>query len=132
MTSNRKENLELRKLSYEDRLARLNLTILEERRIRGDMIETFKICNGYENIDANYFFAPNKSICNTRRHSKSLVIQRTRLEVRRNFFSQRVVQPWNKLNEDCVLATSVNNFKNRYDELMEERRRREESQPYVW
>ena len=33
------------KLSYPDRLRELKLTTLLERRMRGDLIETFKICN---------------------------------------------------------------------------------------
>jgi len=33
-----------------------DLTSLENRRIRRDMIETYKIINGYYNIDASLFF----------------------------------------------------------------------------
>ena len=39
--------------------------------------------------------------------------QRTSLDVRKYSFSQRVVQEWNKLSQDVVEATSVNQFKNR-------------------
>ena len=41
---------ELRHLSYIDRLKRLKLTSLEERRQRGDLIETYKIISGKENV----------------------------------------------------------------------------------
>jgi len=34
-----------------------------------------------------------------------------------NSFSQRVVQEWNKLSQDVVEATSVNQFKNRLDKF---------------
>ena len=37
--------------SYEERLKFLGLTTLEKRRIRGDMIETFKIITGRESVD---------------------------------------------------------------------------------
>ena len=38
----------LRNLPYEDRLRRLNLPTLEERRRRGDLIETFKILKQHD------------------------------------------------------------------------------------
>ena len=41
----------LRGLSYEERLLRLGLTKLSERRVRGDMIEVFKIVNGLEEVE---------------------------------------------------------------------------------
>ena len=48
--------LELRDLSYEERLKECGLTTLQTRRLRGDQIEVFKILNGYENNDRNMFF----------------------------------------------------------------------------
>ena len=36
---------ELKDLPYETRIAKLNLTTLEDRRKRGDLIETFRIFN---------------------------------------------------------------------------------------
>ena len=46
----------LRKLPYELRLQRLGLTTLERRRIRGDLIETFKILKDIEKVDKEQFF----------------------------------------------------------------------------
>ena len=43
--------------------------------------------------------------------------QRTSLDARKYSFSQRVVQEWNKLSQDVVEATSVNQFKNRLDKF---------------
>ena len=40
---------------YEERLNECGLTTLETRRLRGGQIEVFKILNGYENIDSNFF-----------------------------------------------------------------------------
>ena len=45
----------LRNISYEMRLKECGLTTLETRRLRGDQIEVFKICNGYENNDRIIF-----------------------------------------------------------------------------
>jgi len=48
----------LKKLPYESRLHRLGLTTLERRRIRGNLIETFKILTGIEKMDMKQFFNP--------------------------------------------------------------------------
>jgi len=50
-----------------------------------------------------------------RGHSCKLSVNRCRLQLRQNFFSQRVINDWNKLPEDVVDAPSVNSFKNRPD-----------------
>ena len=41
--------------------------------------------------------------------------KRSKLEVRKNFFSQTVVSKWNELPAIVLKAESVNCFKNRYD-----------------
>ncbi len=43
----------LRNKSYEERLENLNLSSLEKRRLRGKLIECFKIFKGFTNIDAS-------------------------------------------------------------------------------
>ena len=52
----------LRKLPYEQRLKECNLTTLEERRKRGDMLETHKIMHGLERIPEVTFFARGDSV----------------------------------------------------------------------
>ena len=42
-------------LSYEERLHKLNLTTLLERRARGDLIETYRIVSGIANYGSNLF-----------------------------------------------------------------------------
>ena len=51
---------ELKNLDYDERLMKLKLTRLKERRIRGDMIETYKILTGKEDISSNKFFKFNQ------------------------------------------------------------------------
>ena len=45
------------KLSYDERLRRTGLTTLEERRIRGDLIETFKMIKGISKVDYTKIFS---------------------------------------------------------------------------
>ena len=109
-------------MSYEQRLDRLGLTTLEERRARGDAVETFKILGGYENILHEHWFQLAGTGYSLRRHSQTLFKQRSRQEIGKNFFSNRVVNNWNSLNEESVTAGSVNSFKNKYDKLIEQRK----------
>ena len=70
---------------------------------------------GYEGLNKDMFFRiKNDSI--TRRHSLPLVKCHPRLDIRKYTFSQRVVNDWNKLPEECINATSVNMFTNRIDQ----------------
>ena len=114
----------LRDLTYEERLKECGLTTLEcglttleTRRLRGDQIEVFKILNGYENIDSNLFFQIKESKI-TRGHNFTLVKKQSRLDVRKFSFSQRTINVWNTLSEECVHASSVNMFKNRIDKYL--------------
>jgi len=42
--------------TYDDRLNILKLTTLETRRLRGDLIEVFKMFRGYDNLDPLMLF----------------------------------------------------------------------------
>ena len=48
--------------------------------------------------------------------------RRSNTVMRRRFLSNRIVDNWNSLPEHVVDATSVNNFKDRYDKFMESNR----------
>ena len=100
---------ELRHLAYSDRLMSLNLYSLEQRRERGDLIETFKILKGFEKTDASFFFTRASS--GTRGHSLKLFKPRLHksLKCRTDFFSQRVI---NGLPKYVVGARTTNSFKN--------------------
>ena len=105
----------IKNLKYEDRLQKLGLTTLERRRCRGDLIETFKILTNRENIDSQQFFHSTDTGHNLRGHSMKLEVIRSRLEIRKHFYSQRVVPIWNSLPQEVIDAPSVNAFKNRLD-----------------
>ena len=66
----------------------------------------FKILNGYENIDSNLFFEIKESKI-TRGHNFTLVKKQSRLDVRKFSFSQRTINVWNTLSEECVHASNL-------------------------
>ena len=97
-------------MSYEE--LRTGLTTLEERRKR-DLIETFKMVKGLNDVDTKFFqIVHNK----TRGNSLKLEKKQCRNNIRQSFFSQRIIGEWNKLPEEVVAAKSVNTFKNRLDQ----------------
>ena len=103
----------LKDLSYEERLERLKLFSLEERRLRGDLIQTFKLLTGKENVDYEILF--NRSTNHLGGHSFKLSKSQCNKLCRRRFFSQRVIDIWNSLSEFIVSAPSTNTFKKRID-----------------
>ena len=65
------------------------------------------------------FFFKIKESKITRGHNFTLVKKkRSRLDVIKFSFSQRTINVWNKLSEECVQASSVNMFKNRIDKYL--------------
>ena len=94
-------------LPYSERLATLKLTTLAERRLRGDLIETYKISNGIVDYGKNLFKWSR---------SGSNIVSRTvcgrKNALRQNFFSQRVHKYWNLLPLSVKKAKNINQFKN--------------------
>ncbi len=86
---------QLNDLEYIDRLKELNISTLAHRRRRGDMIQTFKIIRGIEDIPSDRFF----TICHsmTRGHEYKLAKPRCTTSFRLQQFSQRIINDWNSL-----------------------------------
>ena len=90
-------------LNYKDRLSLLELPSSEERRVRGDLIETFKLLKGIANLDYSLFFKLSRD-SKVRGHTYKIVKNSFRLDVRNNFYSNRVVNAWNELPQYVVDA----------------------------
>ena len=73
--------------SYEERLRDLRLFSLERRRLRGDLIEAYKMTRGLIWVDSESLF-PRMVIASTRGHSFKLRGDRCRTDVRGRFFTQ--------------------------------------------
>ena len=82
--------------TYIQRLVDIKQFSLNRRRIRGDLIEAFKIMKGFSGLkfEELFTYAPKYG---TRGHSWKLQRNYSRLEIRVEFFSLRVVPMWNKL-----------------------------------
>ena len=102
----------LKDLSYEQRLHKLNLPSLEYRRLRGDLIETYKILHGIYDTNTTSNLLHLNSSANTRGHSLKLNKNQVRTSKFSNFFTNRIVNIWNNLPKSVVLAETVNGFKN--------------------
>ena len=90
------------------------MTTLETTRLRGDQIEVLQIENGHEDVDRNMFFKLKEG-SRTRGYKVALVMEQCMSDMRKYSFSQRVINEWNTLPNDCVNASNVNMFKNRTD-----------------
>jgi len=93
--------------SYQERLQKLSLWSLEERRNRQDLIEVFKICKGFSRIRPEELFQFDDRGKGTRGYSLKLVKVRCTRDSRRHFFSNRVIKRWNELGQEAVDATSI-------------------------
>ena len=108
----------LRNLPYEERLRHLNLHSLERRRVRGDLIEVFKWIKGYNKGDANKVIII-KQQGRTRSNGYKLDKFRFKKEIGKNWFTNRVVDEWNKLSNHVVSAETISCFKKRLDNFMD-------------
>ncbi len=104
----------LRHESCEESLAQLNLFSLEKRRLRGKLIECFRILKGFTNVDANRLFLIDDS-SRTRSNGVKLKCKQLHLDCTKLFFTNDVVREWNKLPPSVVQCNAINSFKNKLD-----------------
>ena len=104
----------MKDLEYGDRLRALKLPSLEFRRVRGDMIEVFKILNNfYDPLTTHSLLTLDNST--TRGHVFKLEKFAFKSTKYQYFFTNRIINLWNNLPDHVVNAKSINNFKNKLD-----------------
>ncbi len=82
---------------------------LSDRRQKADLKETYKQVHGLYKNPSQLQVAERQY--NTRGHSKRLGKEHSRTEIRKTFFTNRVVNTWNNLPESLVTAASTTSFK---------------------
>jgi ribonuclease P/MRP protein subunit RPP40 len=106
----------MREKSYEERLKFLDMTTLETRRVRGDLIEVFKIMKGLEDVNEEKFFTMDKGY--TRGHELKLFKPNCRLDCRKYAFSHRIINMWNSLPSNTIACNTVYSFKRKIDAFL--------------
>ena len=105
----------LRHLPYQERLEKLGMPSLSHsRRRRGDMIAVFKIMTG--RASGIQFFTNEKMQGRTRGHQFKLKKFHAKKDVRRHYFSHRIINDWNNLPSSVVNVESVSAFKKALDQ----------------
>ena len=111
-----KNDTMFKNVPYEKKLKELKLWSLEDRHIRADLIEVFKITHRLSSLSLDTFFVLDTD-SRTSGHLWKLKKQRMNTDLRRHFFSERIINWWNKLNRETVCVSTVNNFRNRLQRL---------------
>ncbi len=104
--------------TYLEKLHELGLLTLDQRRKRFDLIQTFKIIRGYYKVEADTNLVGSEVARPTRltAYRDNIIPKHSRMDLRQNFYSNRVANQWNSLPLDIKEAKSINIFKNLLDE----------------
>ena len=109
----------LKGLTYSQRLEALNLTTLETRRLRGDLIQVYKIVKGFDDINSSKFFKFSET--SLRGHDLKLYKSRFNTNIGKFAFSNRIVDEWNLLSLGIISSNTVLNFKIKLDQYFKNR-----------
>ena len=124
--------------SYEERLDSVGLTSLVERRVRGDMIKTFRTLRGFNRVDkTNWFQFCNStntratrstvSVTDGEQHEREnvLFMENVRLDTRKDLFMVRVINRWNSIPDEIKDVKTINGFKDKYDEWVKKQKQQQ-------
>ena len=113
----------LRDKPYPERLKILKLPTLTYRRLRGDMVTVYKIMNNiYHEECCPKLPTIESATGRPGRQLMQLYQSRSRLDIRKFSFTQRVVSVWNSLPEKVVTANTLDTFKTRLDDTWKNER----------
>ena len=113
-----------RSLSYPDRLKKLKLPSLTYRRLRGDLIEIYKILSEKYDPDVTKGFIKLRDECvapgapQTRGNTQKIYVEKKTHLLRQQSFPHRAVNVWNDIPDKVIRAETTNAFEARLDRFM--------------
>jgi hypothetical protein len=103
--------------NYEERLRELGMATLEERRHQIDMQQTHKILHGVDRVKKETWFTmagDGQRMTRQATNPWNIRPQPARLDIRKNFFSNRVISGWNAIPQAIQEKQKPRDFKMAY------------------